>query len=124
MSYTSEHRWRKSAMLSSVTILGKIQNKPVLNHTKAERVPVMTLHLSTARDGKNGHNSVECTLWRGLAEKMAESVVEGDLVWIEGTFKSVSYKDHEDNSVQKIKVKVDRAFKVPLDWLSEVTRGH
>lgn len=55
---------------------------------------------------------------------MAESVVEGDLVWIEGTFKSVSYKDHEDNSVQKIKVKVDRAFKVPLDWLSEVTRGH
>ena len=43
---------------------------------------------------------------------MSDILREGDFCWIEGTFKTINFINADNVQLQRVKVKVDRAFRI------------
>lgn len=98
-------------MISNVTVLGKIVSPVVLEETSRDRIPILNLRVEAYQIGNNEPQWVDCTIWKGLAKMMAETLSENDVCWIEGSFKIIESTD-EIGRRQNLRIKVNRIYKV------------
>lgn len=87
-------------MLNKVQIIGRLGQKPELNHTKGGE-PVCNLSLATNEyAGKGKEPETEwhrITLWGQAAAFAAEYLDKGDLAYVEGSLRTRKWQDKNGN---------------------------
>lgn len=86
-------------MINQVTLVGRLTKDPELKIT-AEGVSVANVTLAVSRNFRNQKGEidtdfVQCTLWRKMAENLAQYCRKGSLIGIIGRIQTRSYENQE-----------------------------
>ena len=94
-------------MYNTVLLIGRLTSDPeVITSDNSKKVSHITLAVQRAYKNSKGiyeSDFIRCTLWDGLASRIAEYCHKGDLISIRGQLKTSTY---EDNNVKKYSTEV------------------
>jgi single-strand DNA-binding protein len=101
-------------MINSVNLTGRLTRDPELRYT-ANGIAVANLSLAVNRkgvkeEGKQNVDFITCVAWRGVAETMANHLVKGSLIGVEGRLQARSFKykeGDEDRTAYVTEVLID-----------------
>ncbi len=90
-------------MLNQVVLVGKVKTLPILKETSTG-VKLAEMLIEVERNYKNAQgifdtDTLQCTLWRGLAEEAVNDCVIGTLVGIKGRLQGNHFENKEGNPI-------------------------
>lgn len=90
-------------MLNQVVIVGKVKALPILKETSTG-VKLAEMLIEVERNYKNSQgvfetDTLQCTLWRGLAESAIEECSVGALIGIKGRLQGNHFESKEGNPI-------------------------
>ena len=108
--------------VNKVILVGHLGKDPDLRYLEGN-IPIASFPLATTeivnkKEQTEWHNIV---LWRGLAERVAEMLQKGRLVYIEGKLRTRSFEDK--NGVKKYTTEVIADFFSPLGRTEEAVQA-
>jgi single-strand DNA-binding protein len=92
-------------MLNRITIAGRLTRDPEL-HTTKSGVSVANFRVAVDRnfkaaDGSRETDFIDCVAWRGLADKVAQTLTKGRLITVDGR---LQIREYETQDGQKRRV--------------------
>lgn len=102
-------------MINQCTFIGRLGGDPTVN-TLESGVKVAQFNIAcdepefTRQDGTKVEKRTEwipCVLWRGLAEVAEKYVKKGDLVFVQGKYRTRSYEDKDGVTRRATEVYID-----------------
>lgn len=97
--------------MNNICITGRLTAMPEIKKT-GSGVSVCSLNVAVDRDYKsNGErvtDFIPCVFWRSTAEFVERYFSKGDMIAVEGTLESRSYKDKNGNNRTAWKVKANK----------------
>lgn len=86
-------------MLNHIVLIGKVIETPVLKETNSG-LKYANLLLDVQRsfrssDGQYDHDTINCTMWRGIAESSMPYCIKGNIVAIKGRVQSHTHTNEE-----------------------------
>ncbi len=94
-------------MLNQTILVGRLVRKPEVKELEnGNRVSNITLAIPRSYKNSNGEyetDFVDCSLWKGMAEKTAEYCKKGDIIGVRGRIETKSY---EQDGTKKYKTNI------------------
>lgn len=107
-------------MLNQVVLVGRIKALPVIKETSSG-VKLAEMLVEIERGYKNAEgifdtDTIQCTLWRGLAETALEQSEVGNLIGLKGRLQGNHFDNKEGNAVHSCEVIAEKiSFLHPSD---------
>lgn len=98
-------------MINNVSLSGRLTRDIELKYT-GSGIAVASFTLAVERNYTNAQGEretdyIECVIWRGAAESMANMAVKGSLIGITGNIQTRNYQNNEGRTVYVTEVRAD-----------------
>ncbi len=97
--------------MNRIELVGRLTAKPELRYTNSN-IPFSSFTIAVNRpkqkDKEQETDFIDCRVWRGQAENLANYQDKGSLISVEGSLRKESYQDQEGNKKYVVYVSVDR----------------
>lgn len=98
-------------MINNTTLVGRLTKDPELRYT-GNGIAVLSFSLAVERNFKNAQGEretdfINCVVWRGTAETLANFAVKGSLIGVTGSIQTRNYDNNEGRTIYITEVLVD-----------------
>ena len=115
-------------MINNVTLVGRITKDPVLRKSQSG-LSVVSFTLACNRrftNSQGGHDTdfINCVVWKGSADFVANYVKQGDLLGIEGRIQTRNYQDQSGRTVYVTEVLCESVQMLAHKQTQEQAQAH
>jgi len=98
-------------LINNTTLVGRLTRNPELRYT-GSGIAVCSFNLAVERNYKNSQGEretdfINCVVWRGTAETLANFAVKGSLIGVTGNIQTRNYENNEGQTIYVTEVVVD-----------------
>lgn len=97
--------------MNRIELVGRLTAKPELRYTNSNVAFsnfTIAVNRPKQKDKEQETDFIDCRVWRGQAENLANYQDKGSLISVEGSLRKESYQDKDGNKKYVIYVSVDR----------------
>lgn len=98
-------------MINNTTLVGRLTKNPDLRYT-GSGIAVLSFTLAVERNFTNAQGEretdfINCVVWRGTAETLANFAVKGSLLGVTGSIQTRNYQNNEGRTIYMTEVLVE-----------------
>jgi len=98
-------------LINNSTLVGRLTKNPELRYT-GNGIAVCSFNLAVERNytnsqGERDTDFINCVVWRGTAETLANFAVKGSLIGVTGNIQTRNYENNEGRTIYVTEVVVD-----------------